>query len=227
MIHRLLKLLFPSLCLLCGYLDEPLCRRCQAVLPFEPHVRVISDFKVASACFYEPDSLLAKLVHGLKYQHQADVYRYFAPTLRRSLELFWDPSSVILVPVPLHRARLLERGYNQSELLAKTMGAYFGVPVMNLLERQKDTGHQAQLSQEARAENMQSVFRVRPSMKNAVLGSSQILLVDDIVTTGCTLLACRDALRENGATFIAALTLADRALQKNSDRNRRLTQLPP
>ncbi len=214
MIHGLLKLFFPSLCLVCGYLDEPLCLQCRSVLPFEPHVRVLEDgMKVATGCFYEPDSILAQLVHGLKYKHQADVYRYFAPTLRRSLELFCEPSEVVLVPVPLHKSRLLERGYNQAELLAKTMGRYFGCPVLDCLERVKDTGHQAQLEKNERHENMKSVFRMKESFENQLDKSSQILLVDDIVTTGSTLQACRDALKAGGATSIAALTLADRALQ--------------
>lgn len=218
MIHGLLKLFFPSLCLVCGYLDETLCLECRSVLPFEPHVRILEDedvvaLKVASGCFYEPESLLGQLVHGLKYKHQADIYRYFAPTLRRSLELFCEPSAVLLVPVPLHKSRLLERGYNQAELLAQTVGRYFGCPVLDGLERAKDTGHQAQLEREDRQENMKEVFRVKDSCKNLLRESSQILLVDDIVTTGSTLLACRDALLANGATSIAALTLADRALQ--------------
>lgn len=222
MIHGLLKLFFPSLCLVCGYLDEPLCLKCREVLPFEPHVRIVesredSCLKVASGCFYEPGSVLAQLVHGLKYKHQAEVYRYFAPVLRRSLELFWEPSEVILVPVPLHKSRLLERGYNQAELLAKTMGRFFGCPVLDVLERVKDTGHQAQLEKRSeRQSNMKEVFRLKESAKNLLSECSQILLVDDIVTTGSTLLACRDALAANGVTRVAALTLADRALQTHS-----------
>lgn len=217
MIHGLLKLFFPSLCLVCGYLDEPLCSQCREFLPFDPHLRLIESasgfpLKVAAGCFYDPESILARLVHGLKYKHQADVYRYFAPSLRRSLELFWEPSQVILVPVPLHKSRLLERGYNQAELLAKTVGKFFGVPVVNLLERSKDTGHQAQLEREDRQANMKAVFRVRAGFKKSFDESSQILLVDDIVTTGSTLLACRDALVASGATRVAALTLADRPL---------------
>lgn len=213
MIHELLKLFFPSICLVCGYLDETLCLQCREVLPFEPHVREVSDLRIAAGCYYEPDSVLAQLVHGLKYKHQADVYRYFAPGLRRSLELFWEPSEVVLVPVPLHKSRLLERGYNQAELLAKTVAKRFGCTVVDGLERLKDTGHQAKLEKEERVENMKAVFRVRRGYEKVLGGSSQILLVDDIVTTGSTLLACRDALRANGAKSIAALTLADRALQ--------------
>ncbi|QQR54864.1 ComF family protein [Candidatus Peregrinibacteria bacterium] len=220
MIHGLLKLFFPSLCLVCGYLDEPLCARCRDLLPFEPHVRVVETpqaaLKVAAACYYEPDSVLAQLVHGLKYKHQADVYRYFAPALRRSLELFWEPSQVILVPVPLHKSRLLERGYNQAELLARTVARYFACGVADGLERVKDTGHQAHLEKRDRLENMKEVFRVRKGFEKIFAESSQILLVDDIVTTGSTLLACRAALEASGAKSIAALTLADRALQTSS-----------
>ena len=127
---------------------------------------------------------------------------------------------MVLVPVPLHKSRLLERGYNQAELLAKTMGSYFGCTVLDALERVKDTGHQAQLEQSARHENMKAVFRVRESCKNLLSEHSQILLVDDIVTTGSTLLACRDALSANGVTCVAALTLADRPLLHEQVQNR-------
>jgi ComF family protein len=203
---------------MCGYLEEPLCSQCRERLPFEPHVRPLFDketgelLQIGSAMMYEPNSVTSRLIHGLKYQHQSDVYRYFVSPLRETLKLFWEPSRVILVPVPLHRKRELERGYNQAELLAKALAREWGVPLFKGLKRSKETGAQAQLTKRsARQANMRDVFSVDLHLK-ALPQDSQILLIDDIVTTGSTLLACRSALQSAGFEQVGALTLADRPL---------------
>lgn len=225
MLHGLLKILFPSPCLMCGYLEEPICSLCRESLPYEPHVRQIFDLEtgellqIGSAMFYEPDSVVSQLVHGLKYQHQADVYRYFVAPLRETLKLFWEPSGVVLVPVPLHPKRELERGYNQAELLAKALGKQWGVPMLRGLKRVKETGSQAQLSRRSeRQANMHDVFCVEKVLLD-LPKNSQILLIDDIVTTGSTLLACRMALQSAGFGQVGALTLADRALSSPHSRH--------
>ncbi len=218
MFHALLKILFPSLCLVCGYLDEPVCERCRDQIPFQPHIREIFDLEtgellsVGSAMIYEKNSLISRLIHGLKYEHQSDVYRYFVAPLRETLKLFWDPSQVMLVPVPLHHRRELERGYNQAELLAKALSQAWGVPLVSGLVRVKETGSQALLERRSERQiNMREVFLPTPQLKVASKECA-ILLIDDIVTTGSTLLACRRALQSAGFHSIGALTLADRPL---------------
>lgn len=205
---------FPSPCVACGYLGEVLCVRCFDSLPFQPHVRIIEGegalrvLRIASAYFYKKDSLLSQLIHPFKYQHQADLFRLFVPGMRESLRLLTaEWTSVVLVPIPLHESRLKERGYNQAELLAQAMGRQLGVPVWKGLERIRDTGYQSHLVGRAgRKENMEGVFRAVA----AVPKDRQMLLVDDIVTTGSTLVQAVRALQAAGAETVSALTLADR-----------------
>lgn len=211
MFLRFLQTLFPSLCVSCGYLERPLCRRCFNCLEYDPQVRVIQgvnfELKICSTMRYKEGTILEKLLHPFKYKHQASLFRVFVPLMREALKLLQEPEQVILTPVPLHPSRERERGYNQAFLLANWIGRQTGAPVMHLLKRVKDTGSQAMLQhREERQKNMMGAFealaRVPPGRT--------ILLVDDILTTGSTLMNCAEALRQAGAEKVLGLTLADR-----------------
>ena len=209
--YDLLRIFFPTPCVSCGYLSEGLCHICFDKLRFEPHIRVIENLNVCSALYYDQASLLPKLLHPFKYDHQSDFFRLLVPPMKRALELLKEPKDLILAPVPLHRNRLHERGYNQSRLLSEALGKALGCPSIELLERAKDTGSQAQAqTREERRINMKGAFQVI-----APVPSGQVVLVDDIVTTGSTLLACAEALKAAGVNDISALTLADR--EKNPE----------
>lgn len=204
--HTLFRILFPSPCVQCGYLSEALCGRCFHEVDFKPHVRELPGLRVCSALFYEEKSIVGRLIRPFKYSHQADLFRTFVPWMKQALHLLGTGEKVLFVPVPLHKSRELERGYNQAELLAKWMAKDLGCSAARLIRRVKDTGSQAKLAdRKSREENMQGAFVV----EGAVPGYP-IVLVDDIVTTGSTLLACAKALRAAGATDVFALTLADR-----------------
>ena len=213
---KILNMLFPSLCEECGYLGEALCGECYSRLKFEPHVRKIGDLKVCTAMYFEEKSLLDRLVHPFKYSHQEDLYRYFVPQMVRALSLLLDPACVVLVPVPLHKSRLNERGYNQSAVLSKWISRETGCGYLEALARNRETHSQAAFSARAdRIKNLAGAFSVvRP------LPAGQIVIVDDIVTTGGTLLACREALCAAGKAgsagvvgarpqAVLALTIAD------------------
>lgn len=211
--QTLLRILFPSPCVQCGYLSESLCSRCFHEVEFRPHVRDLEGLRVCSALYYEEESILGKLIRPFKYSHQADLFRIFVPWMREAMQLLSE-GPVVFVPVPLFKARELERGYNQAELLAKWLGKSLGMPALRLVKRVKDTGSQAKLvDRKSREENMQGAFQV----EGAIPGCP-IVLVDDIVTTGSTLLACAEALRMAGASHVFALTLADRE-KKTCSRN--------
>jgi ComF family protein len=209
--HLLLRILFPSPCVECGFLSEALCVRCFQKVPFQPHVRELDGLSVCSALYYEEESVIGRLVKPFKYSHQADLFRIFVPWMREALRLLNSEERVIFVPVPLHKSRELERGYNQSELLASWIAKSMGCPMQRLLKRVKDTGSQAQLAdRKSRKENMNNAFEITDRNTRLRRGEYPIVLVDDIVTTGSTLLACAEALRAAGVRKIFALTLADR-----------------
>jgi ComF family protein len=121
-----------------------------------------------------------------------------------------------IVPVPLHWRKRWQRGFNQSELLARGISRKWGLPVVRGLRRLRYTVTQTGLSSSARRKNVAAVFAPRKS-----LNGQRILLIDDVLTTGSTAAACAAALYRAGAVRVVLLTAAraDRRLPANSHSN--------
>jgi competence protein ComFC len=111
----------------------------------------------------------------------------------------------VLVPVPIHRARLRERGYNQAALIAEGMSYALQRPTMQALERRRYTGTQTSLGAMDRLRNLRDAIGLRV---DANLRGSRVLLVDDVLTTGATLQACALPLIEGGTRRVDVATLA-------------------
>lgn len=112
----------------------------------------------------------------------------------------------MIVPIPLHRSRLLERGYNQSEMLAQGAATIVGAPVASsLLVRDRPTKTQTALKRSNRWDNLDGAFRV---VDAEAVRSRHLLLIDDVLTTGSTAGAAAKALKESGARRVDLATLA-------------------
>jgi ComF family protein len=112
----------------------------------------------------------------------------------------------VIVPVPLHPRRLVQRGYNQSALLAGRVASQLGLPlVTSALVRIADTPPQAELSREARLANVRSAFRVTSPH---VFRGRAVAILDDVSTTGATLHACAERVLEAGATRVTSVVVA-------------------
>lgn len=109
----------------------------------------------------------------------------------------------VLGPVPLHRARLRERGYNQAERLAAAISTSTGIPVVEVVARTRLTETQVGLNGPERQANVAGAFTARGR-----LDGRSIVLIDDVVTTGATLVECARACRAAGASSVRALVLA-------------------
>jgi ComF family protein len=156
---------------------------------------------------------LASAITSLKYGGRVDRARPLAHVLIGAMEAqreTWEASDALpslVVPVPLHRTRLAERGFNHAALLAAPVARALGVRFAPLgLVRTRDTPAQATLGRSARLQNVARVFAVRAG-ERPVTGE-RVLLVDDVRTTGATLGACAFALREAGAASVETLVLA-------------------
>ncbi|MGH2365338.1 MAG: ComF family protein [Chloroflexota bacterium] len=149
--------------------------------------------------------LLREAIHRLKYSGHRGLAVELAAWLEVAAAAYMDQVEA-LVPVPLHPARQRARGYNQSALLARELGQRCHMPVEDeLLARVVDTRDQVKLTRVERQRNVRGAFAcARPS---AVAGRS-LLLVDDVCTTGSTLLACAAALTAAGAGSVRAVVLA-------------------
>lgn len=151
---------------------------------------------------YVFDGAIRQTIHQLKYRGEYARAEWCGIELARlAIELDWQPD--LLVPVPLHRTRLRSRGYNQSAKIAAVTSTALATPWGNVLTRTRATMSQVGLDAMRRRENVNGAFACRHD-----LGDLEILLVDDVVTTGATIEACAEACWRAGARDVRALTLA-------------------
>jgi len=125
------------------------------------------------------------------------------------------PKNPFLIPIPLSRKRLRKRGYNQAELLAKELGKRFGLEVRMVLQRSKETTPQYGLKREERIENMKEAFEIQTKMHESattrhdgVHHDRVAILVDDVLTTGSTMLEAAKILKKNGFKEVWGMALA-------------------
>jgi ComF family protein len=146
-------------------------------------------------------------LHRLKY---AGEKRLAAP-LAGALAARWGAAGRggdLLVPVPVHRTRAKQRGYDQAVLLAESLSERLGLPCRAILERTRATSPQFELGRRARRSNVRGAFALRRPADGAQVQGRWIVLVDDVVTTGSTLVACAEALYTAGAVAVSAMTVA-------------------
>ena len=216
-------LLFPRWCVGCGKEGDLLCQSCCQSLPRivpplcprcgKPQLSGI----LCPSCVgwqteiegirspFQFEGVIRQAIHQLKYRNLRAVVVPLASLLMDYLTTNPIPGEV-LVPVPLHKKRLKERGYNQSYLLARELGRLAGLSVVDdCLIRQRHTPPQARASSvEERRSNAADAF----TCCNHKLRGKQVVLIDDVATSGATLDACDSALKAAGASSVWGLVLA-------------------
>lgn len=202
---------FPKKCLGCGKSDTYLCMDCfkqiQITLIVERPKDAYLDRIISVTNYANP--LIRDLIKSFKYYFVRELSESLSQLLIRALETFDTSLKVfnfIIIPIPLHEHRLRYRGFNQAELLAKQIANHFNLPIeTNILKRIVPTGPQANIKDiNKRKNNIKDVFNIIP---NAVEGKN-ILLIDDVCTTGATLIEAARVLKLNGAKEIWALVVA-------------------
>lgn len=209
----LLSFFYPPKCSLCDVLiddERHLCVPCGHSLhkldgDFVPHRREKVWFARARSCFaYE--GKIVDAIHGLKYNRRFDLLAFFADALRGELDRCENVD--LLLPVPLHRKRLASRGFNQSALLAQKLAKRVNLPV-DLFSLQKIRNDPPQIEKNAdeRLQNVRGSFAVKSASLERLSGK-QLLLIDDVLTTGATANECARVLRKAGAERVDVLTIA-------------------
>jgi ComF family protein len=196
------------------FIRPPLCDVLGIPLPFDTGERMVSAGALASPPAYDRARAVAHfsgamrtLVHQFKYADRHDCRELFGRWLADAGKELLAQAEVI-VPVPLTRWRLLARRFNQAAILAQELSRRTGLAADPLLlQRTRFTSTQVGLTHDQRRRNVAGAFKVSPGRRHRVVGRN-VLLVDDVITTGATAEACARALKRAGAARVEVLALA-------------------
>lgn len=211
----LLEVLLPPSCAGCGRFGHLLCSGCLAgfqrasspddrFAAVDPGTLVGDALELAVAAFVHAGNL-RRALQRLKYGGSGSIAEPLAEAAAPALEALTRVCAPLpLVPVPVHAARLCQRGYNQAALLASALGSSAGLPVLDILERRRPTARQHGLGKAARLHNLRGAFALRSGVRSPPMA----ILVDDILTTSATLESCARVLRQAGAAAVYGFAIA-------------------
>lgn len=211
-----MSLIYPNTCCCCDraltQVEFHLCLSCDVDLPI-----ILDDASVRNKFLgklpfgeskalyhYEKENALHEILKEIKYKNNQDLAVFMGTRMANILLENNFATYDGIIPVPLHKSRLLQRGYNQSELLAKGMSDISGLPVLaNFLQRKVATSTQTLKKRLERWVNVETVFEADDQVYN-----KKIILLDDVLTTGATLVACAESLIKKGSKEVSFLSLA-------------------
>jgi ComF family protein len=226
--------IFPPLCFSCSArlteTESRICNVCwhsiERIGPFDETVRVLRERFSADglvddfiSCFYfEEKGVLQQIIHSLKYNAMTRLGLELGGCLGRKIEEHLDGSSIDgIIPVPLHKLKQRERGFNQSEFICRGISQTIRKPVdVSLVARSKYTISQTHLNADERKQNVGGAFTISPRNKGDVRGKV-FIVVDDVITTGSTIQSVAKVLKEKGAVKVIAASAALAKLEKNAD----------
>ncbi|MDP2586379.1 MAG: ComF family protein [Candidatus Komeilibacteria bacterium] len=220
-IDFILTLIFPIECLGCNKEDIYLCDECLAKIKIYDQPPVFEHpLTHLNGIIYATDykqKLLQQIIHNFKFRYIKEL----AEPLAKILAEFWtnyinsvetrncaslQNDKPIIIPVPLNKKRLLERGFNQAELIAKIFASQFNYPLFsNAIIRSKNTPHQVGLNKKERLTNVKNSFAITDP---ELIKDRIVILIDDVVTTGSTLEEIAKTLKQAGAKDAWGLTVA-------------------
>ena len=221
--HRLLDLISPRLCVVCGQRltvsEDVICTKCNLHLPRtdfhqDPYENEMAKLfwhqipveRVTALFYYESHAETANILYELKYKNHPEVGEVMGRLMAKELK----PSGFVdgidgIVPIPLAKKRQRQRGYNQSLEIARGISAITSLPIYNKVVRRKAfEGSQTNKGRWERNENVEGVFELKDA--SAIQGK-HLLMVDDVVTTGATVIACVQELCKAGNVKVSVIAL--------------------
>ncbi len=201
-----------------NFIADPMCQRCG--LPFDfMEGNVVDDNALCAGCIKSPpnftqlrssliyDDASRNIILSFKHADQMQLVISFVPWLKNAGQDMLAEAD-FLMPVPLHRWRILRRRFNQSALIAQKLGKHIGVKCLSDgLARIRHTPTQGYLRTKERHQNVKHAFEVNPKHLDVIKGK-KIVLIDDVFTTGATVEECTKKLLKSGALSVSILTLA-------------------
>jgi competence protein ComFC len=201
----IIDILFPVECLGCGKEEVWLCEKCLETIPLGFRIVEREYLDKILVCGSYDNELLKKAIHTFKYNYAVELGEPLGKILLKVLRKVSLPEEFFFVPVPLHKKRLKERSFNQAEILAGEVAKEFGVPTANVLCRVRYTTPQVELDGKDRQKNVQEAFCC---LEQSKVKNRNIILIDDVLTTGATMGECAKILKESGANEVWGLVLA-------------------
>ena len=221
--HRLLDLISPRLCVVCGQRltvsEEIICSKCNLHLPRtcfqkDPYENEMAKLfwhqipieRATALFYYEAHSETANILYELKYKNHPEIGEVMGRLMARELQTsgFFDGIDGI-VPIPLAKKRLRQRGYNQSLEIARGVSEITGLPIYNKVARRNAfEGSQTSKGRWERNENVEGVFEVKDV---SAIQDKHLLIIDDVVTTGATVIACAKELCKGGHVKVSVISL--------------------
>ena len=208
MINMLLNFLFPPVCGICGKLHEEwICEKCLESLKINIIYQKVYNKYYDEIIYLFKYKDIRNLILKYKFNNQAFLSNTFSKIILKNKNLcrnlkFYD----IIIPVPMHKIKKQKRGYNQTELITKKIAKTLELQEdSKVLLKIKNTRTQSKLNEKQRYENIKNVFYIKDNEK---IKNKNIILFDDIITTGATINECAKILKENGASKIIVLALA-------------------
>lgn len=214
-LRSVLSILYPEVCEICGQSlvegESVLCTACNAAMPrtynhrkglMSPiHRRLFNHTPIeqaASMFDYVKLSPYARLIHLMKYNNRPDIGVKLGRMFARELdtEHFFDDITM-LVPIPVHYTRLMKRGYNQTEKVAEGISDVTYIPVVNVLRAVKSHSTQTAFSAYERWKNVAGIYDITNS---DLLANQHIALIDDVITTGSTMVTCCETIHRTAPT---------------------------
>ncbi len=232
-IKIILELIFPKKCIICkshrinshlcidcwkkiDFISKPNCSVCSYSFEYEPLKEALCGACILSYPMYDKAIAAFKynenskeLIHQFKYKDNLHILNFLADLLSMSGKDIIKQTDIITV-VPMHKKKFLKRGYNQAALLAMKIAKKYNLKYLpELLIKKKNIIPQADLKKKERIENVKNVFKYNYKYLNCVEGKN-ILLIDDVITTGATINECCKILKDKNPNKIFVLALAKR-----------------
>ena len=211
MLEFVLDFLFPPACVVCGKIDKNwLCKKCELrVKRLEKSCEVnIQNRKYEKLLYiFKYESLIRKLVLGYKFSNKAYISNFFSNIIVNNKKIFCLLKQYdMIIPVPMHKKKMQNRGYNQTELVSQKIAKNLGIQNRpDILQKVVNTTTQSRLGGKARQTNIQHAFFIKNDIE---VEDKKIILLDDIYTTGATSEECSRILKDAGAKEILILVLA-------------------
>lgn len=219
-IKQLLNLFFPKQCINCNREGSFLCEDCFSLIEINNFQYCLCEKleknnkcencknkyldKVFSATSFK-NKIVKKAIHKLKYSHIKELSIPLAYLIIKHLQAIdcQIDNNFFLVPVPLSDKKKRMRGFNQSEEIAKIISEVTGLPLLNCVKKIKETRSQTEMTKDQRQENVRNVFLINRNVEN-----KNIILIDDVYTTGATMEEVAKKLKESKANIVWGITVA-------------------